>query len=93
MSIVHIHKRKRNKGTAHKLKAYPSENKWISFLDKFLVAVAVGSGISLITWLMYSVFDIPWIVYGFVHKEKPIIITYTLWFIVNMAVVIGSIIY
>lgn len=110
MTLIHIHKRMRNKGTAD-LKSYPSGNKWISFLDKFLVMVAIvaplmtlpqivkifternASSISLFTWLMYTIFDLPWIVYGIVHKEKPIIITYTLWALVNSMVIVGYIIF
>ena len=52
-----------------------------------------ADGISLITWLAYAAFNIPWILYGWAHAERPIAITYTLWFIVNMTVCIGAITY
>jgi uncharacterized protein with PQ loop repeat len=52
-----------------------------------------ASGVSAITWLLFAVFDIPWIVYGFVHKEKPILISYILWFTTNTIVVIGTLMY
>jgi len=41
------------------------------------------AGFSPITWGLYCVFNILWLLYGIVHKEKPIIITYILWFIMN----------
>jgi uncharacterized protein with PQ loop repeat len=41
------------------------------------------ANLSPITWGLYCVFNILWIVYGFVHKERPIIITYILWFFAN----------
>jgi uncharacterized protein with PQ loop repeat len=51
------------------------------------------SGISLISWSMYTFFDIPWIIYGIVHKEKPIVTAYILWFLTNLLVVIGTLLY
>lgn len=51
------------------------------------------SGISVITWFLFAVFNVPWIIYGYVHREKPILIAYILWFITNSAVVIGVLIH
>jgi len=61
-----------------------------------VILVYVGqdvAGISVISWLGWAILDIPWIVYGFAHKERPIIITYTLWMVINLSVVTGVIIY
>ena len=103
----HIHRRKR--GTM--LEAYPHKNKWIRYLDKFLIFVAImgplmtlpqilkiyieqnSVGVSAWSWGLYSFFNIPWIVYGFVHKEKPIILGYSLWFVTNLVVVVGVLMY
>jgi len=49
--------------------------------------------LSLLSWLVFALFDIPWIFYGFVHKERPIVIAYVLWFFTNFAVVIGILLY
>ena len=106
--IHHIHKRKR----AHdKLKAYPHSKKWIRFLDKFLLVVAVlsplvtlpqilkiyveqnSSGVSALIWGLFAFFNIPWIVYGVVHKDKPISIGYSLWFVTNVVIAVGALIY
>ncbi len=51
------------------------------------------TGVSPITWGAYALLNIPWILYGIVHKEPVIQMTYTLWFIVNSAVVIGVFLY
>ena len=51
------------------------------------------AGISIFTWLAWAILDIPWVIYGFVHKNHPIIITYTLWALINLSVVIGVILY
>jgi uncharacterized protein with PQ loop repeat len=52
-----------------------------------------SSGISTFSFVMFTLFNIPWIFYGIVHKEKPIVITYILWFISNIFIVVGSLMY
>ncbi|MHB1086493.1 MAG: PQ-loop domain-containing transporter [Minisyncoccota bacterium] len=52
-----------------------------------------AAGISLITWLTWALFDIPWILYGFVHREMPIAVTYSLWFVANLTVALGAVLY
>jgi uncharacterized protein with PQ loop repeat len=49
--------------------------------------------LSLFTWSMFAFFNIPWMIYGIAHKEKPIIIAYILWFIMNSSVVVGILLY
>lgn len=111
MSIVHIHKRERKARHHKKLKPYPSRNKKIHFLDRFLLFIGIvgpmtaipqiykiystmnSSGVSLLTWTFSMIFYAPWILYGIVHKEKPIIITYFLWFIMSMIIAVGTVIY
>src|SRR4051812_16572366 len=34
-----------------------------------------ASGVSAYTWFGYAALDIPWIIYGIAHKERPIILT------------------
>ncbi|MFC1705113.1 PQ-loop domain-containing transporter [Nanoarchaeota archaeon] len=50
-------------------------------------------GVSVWTFSLYALFDFPWIAYGIVHKEKPIIIAYSLWLITNLIVITGALIY
>jgi uncharacterized protein with PQ loop repeat len=52
-----------------------------------------ATGVSAVAWFAWAVMDIPWIVYGFAHKEPPIMVTYLLWFIGNLTVAIGAILY
>jgi uncharacterized protein with PQ loop repeat len=49
--------------------------------------------LSLVTWGLLTVFNVVWIAYGVVHKEKPIIMGYVLWLISNGAVVLGILLY
>ena len=104
----HLHRRKR---VHSKLEAYPHENKWVRFLDRLLIVVAVigplialpqilqifvfknAMGVSSLSWGLYALFNIPWFIYGVVHKYKPIIIAYSLSFIANSTVLVGSLIY
>ena len=52
-----------------------------------------ASGISVITWASYVVINVFWIIYGTMHKEKPIIVTSIAWLIMNSLVAIGAILY
>ncbi|MDB5225042.1 MAG: hypothetical protein JWO43_664 [Candidatus Adlerbacteria bacterium] len=50
-------------------------------------------GVSFTSWAIYTLFDIPWIIYALVHRERPLIICYTLWFIFNLLVAVGVVLY
>lgn len=47
------------------------------------------SGISFFTWSLYALFDIPWIIYAVAHRERPLIVCYSLWLVFNSLVAIG----
>ena len=61
------------------------------FLDIYMTHNA--SGVSVLSWGTYALFDIPFIAYATVHKAKPLIVCYWLWFIFNSSVAIGALIY
>lgn len=52
-----------------------------------------AAGVSLATWLGLTIFACFWVAYGFVHKEKPIIISYSLWVLLQATIVVGVILY
>lgn len=52
-----------------------------------------AAGLSVVSWFSWALLDIPFIVYGIVHKDRVIIVTYTGWFLLNSAVAVGAIIY
>ncbi|MBP9738517.1 hypothetical protein KBD20_02420 [Candidatus Saccharibacteria bacterium] len=52
-----------------------------------------AAGVSLISWSMYLVIGLITLAYGFFHKLRPIIISQTLWTIMNILIVIGVIMY
>ncbi len=52
-----------------------------------------AGNVSAFTFGTYAAFNIVWIVYGLAHRERPIIVAYTLWFAVNSIVAVGAYIY
>ncbi|MDO8548460.1 MAG: PQ-loop domain-containing transporter [bacterium] len=52
-----------------------------------------AAGVSALTWGVYALLDIPWILYGIAHRERPIVYTYTLWLVANAVVAVGAIVY
>lgn len=51
------------------------------------------AGLSFISWASWALFNLPWIAYGFVHKQKPLVLMYTLWFLINFSTAVGIILY
>jgi uncharacterized protein with PQ loop repeat len=58
-----------------------------------IYSTKTAAGVSGLSFGLFAVFNIPWIIYGIVHKEKPIVIAYILWFISNTAIVAGTFLY
>ncbi|HVV26241.1 MAG TPA: PQ-loop domain-containing transporter [Candidatus Saccharimonadales bacterium] len=52
-----------------------------------------AAGVSVATWLLIFIVTFPWILYGMAHREKSIIVSFMLWEVVNMTVVVGALIY
>ena len=52
-----------------------------------------ATGISVLSFGLYAFFNVPWVIYGVVHKEKPIVIAYSLWFVSNILIVVGTLLY
>lgn len=50
-------------------------------------------GLSLLMWALYTIGVIPFLIYGIVHKEKPLIILNVLWLIAQIIIIVGILIY
>ncbi len=50
-------------------------------------------GVSALSWAAFALLDIPFIAYGMLHKDRPIVTTYTLFFIANALVTLGAVLY
>lgn len=51
------------------------------------------AGVSIWTWLGFMALGLIFLAYGILHKIKPFILTQTLWFIVDLLVVVGVVLY
>lgn len=56
-----------------------------------LISVYHGEveGVSILSWLAFSFFSFLFLLYGIYHKIKPMIIVNLLWFVIDVAIVIG----
>ena len=52
-----------------------------------------ATGVSLATWALIFIVTLPWVFYGLAHKDKSIIVSFSLWEVVNLLVVIGVLLY
>ena len=52
-----------------------------------------ADGVSIITFGGFLLANFVWILYGFLHKEKPIIIMYILLAVINTFIVTGTFLY
>ena len=90
--------------TKNKIKKQDADTKLVYFFGLvtplFMIPQAVvifmsqsAVNISLIMWAFFLLADIAWIIYGAHHKINPLIYSHALYFAVELAVVIGIVIY
>jgi len=58
-----------------------------------ILEAQTSAGVSVLAWAGAAVFDIPFLLYGIVHKDKAITTTYALWLIGNIIVVMLTVLY
>ena len=109
MSLHHLHKRKRMSGRAlHPFPAESAGLRFLDkavYLAGLVSLVMMvpqlrlifvernASDLEPISWLTFALMDIPWIIYGFMHKEKPLMFIYSVWLVVNSLVFVGAVLY
>ncbi len=52
-----------------------------------------ATGVSFVSWISFSIISIIWLVYGILHKEKPIIMMNSALMIVQAFIAVGALIY
>ena len=52
-----------------------------------------AAGVSAIAWVSFLLGACFWVTYGIIHKEKPIIFTYSVWIMIDSMVIIGTVLY
>lgn len=50
-----------------------------------------ASGVSIITWIAYTVGAVTWTTYGFIKKDKPILIVNSIWVFMDLLIIVGCI--
>jgi MtN3 and saliva related transmembrane protein len=58
-----------------------------------IVSAQSAQGVSVYTWVLFTIFSMFWLVYGIVHEELPIIVTNTLWVLGEAALVAVVLVY
>ena len=51
------------------------------------------AGVSLITWIFFTIAAATWLVYGITIKNTPLIVSGSLWVLLESFVVVGLLIY
>lgn len=64
-------------------------NPLITFSQIYQIyAAKTSAGISIAYWMLATVFAIPWLAYGMIHRDKAHIIAFSLWLVLSLVVVI-----
>lgn len=58
-----------------------------------ILSTRSAEGVSILTWIGFFISSSFWLVYGLLHKEKPIIITNTGALIIDLMVIVSILIY
>ncbi len=51
------------------------------------------AGLSLLSWGGYAVLSLIWLTYGIVHHARPLIVSYSIFAVLNTAVAIGVLLF
>lgn len=60
---------------------------WLIYFEKTAV------GLSVVSWISYWVIGMVWLLYGIIHKERPIIVINAIWFFLHLSIIIGIFMY
>ncbi|MFC1647944.1 SemiSWEET family transporter [Nanoarchaeota archaeon] len=97
----HVHGRKRRKKKSTYLTTLDKTVLAVSIISPLSTLPQVAkifieqnaAGVSVLSWFAYMLAAVIWLLYGIAHKVKPIIISNTLWVILDFIVVVGALIY
>lgn len=52
-----------------------------------------AAGVALETWLTYLFLSMIWVSYGLLHKERPLVIMHSSYFVINVFIIVGVALY
>lgn len=90
--ILHIHlSKKKQKNLLDNIVAVAAFVYPMSGLPQvMLVFQGRTEGVSVGSWSMFVAFSLLFLIYGMIHRIKPMVVTNFLWILVDMFVVIGT---
>jgi uncharacterized protein with PQ loop repeat len=102
--LHHLHRRKKHGPYPHPNKFKRFIDKSIYIVAVFGIVMTIpqimkiwvqknAAGVSAVSWTAYIITAIFWLIYGVLHKEKPIIFTYSIWIVLEVFIVIGTLMY
>ena len=99
LGMHHLHRRRRASGPA--LSPFDYLMYGVGLLQPLalvpqVIAIYIDGtkqGVSIATWVALTVFNLLWALYGYVHREKPILIANILLTILDLAIVFGVLFY
>lgn len=108
MALLHLHRRKRIH-LYKEIYPHPHTYKRVLDRIVYIMAVIVpvmtipqlytiwsdraAEDVSLATWITYVLHSITFLLYGFAHKEKPLVLMYSFQLIVNAFIVVGILLF
>lgn len=103
--LAHRHKRKRRPLSVQKnslwLRALDKTTLAVGVIGPMTVIPQIlkilelhsAAGVSALAWGSTALFDIPFLMYGLAHKDRVIIVTYSLWFVGSLSILILTVLY
>lgn len=90
-----IHKTQKQSGTLYRLTLVAAVVQPLMTVPQVMQLYTThdASGLSLATWLGYAVIGLVFLAYGIKYRLVPIATTQILWFVLQMSVVIGILIW
>lgn len=58
-----------------------------------IYATQSAEGVSLATWVGFMVLGLVYLSYAAVHRLKPLIVNQVMWFVLDVAVIVGVLLY
>lgn len=98
--IKHLYDKNKNKKTKHN-KIIDNLSIFAAILMPFTTIPQIykiwfvqnSSGVSIWTWILYTILCVPMLIYGIFYKMTPIIILNFLWIIMNLIMIVGLILF
>jgi uncharacterized protein with PQ loop repeat len=52
-----------------------------------------AQGVSFVTWTLFLITSLVWLAYAIIHKDRPLIVSNSLWVVVEAIIMVGAALY